>query len=197
MQELGTDGMEEESMVPKLLCEETVEFFISVEIIQNQGMTKARKVFADLMMTTCFDFCFDVCCMRECTHNSVACECRDFLSTHPCREGFFDFSFLLIEALKKDRMVELLPTFESSLYHSLVRFFRPSKDDDAGGLKIQAMESAESRILLLQKIEERELLCFSAPLYHELTAQFVHGEEILVLIEDSVSGDWHELRIAE
>jgi len=194
MWEVDGKRMEEVAPVAKLPCEHSIEPPVSVHAIEEERMTDTGKMPADLMAAPRLDHCFDVRRIGEPAQHPVPRE-RWHGTTRARRERRADGTALTANAPSDERAVDLLPSMEIGILNTLRRLPRPCKQHDAGSVEIQAVHGAQTRILLPQEIEQRQLAESSLATNNKFTGKFVHNQEMLILIEDAIGGDRHAERL--
>jgi len=195
MRKVDGKRMEEGAPVAKLPCEHSIEPPVSVHAIEEERMTDTGKMPADLMAAPRLDHCFDVRRVGEPAQHPVPRE-RWHGTTRARRERRADGTALTANAPRDERAVDLLPPMEIGILDALRRLPRPCEQHDAGSVEIQAVHGTQTRILLPQEIEQRQLTKSSLATNNKFTGKFVHSQEMLILIEDAIGGDRHACSVA-
>ncbi len=191
MRELEGRRMQEKLRVSELLPECLIEFPESVLTVKNEGMTDCGEVPPDLMVPARRNRTFNVRGIREEIENGIE-RLRIDEPVATRREFRADGAVPLLHSPHDERAVGFPPLIKFIVQKTALRLLGFGKYHHSGTVEVEAMNDAESRMILPEEIEERELPHLSLPSHGELPAEFTYREKMLVLVEDAVGRDGHE-----
>lgn len=171
--------------------------FLSVDIVERQGVPNPGKVPADLMMPACLDRHLHKGGRGKLFQNSKATAGGyQAAAGAPCGQWRLDLSARR-KCPKDNGSVRFHPTAEICIEHRLKHGLGAREHHNARGLKIQTIERVQFPHLLLEKIEERQAVLRPGSFHRQLLRTLLNSEEMLITKQDTINMDAHVGSVAK
>ncbi len=183
--------MQEEFLQLEPALELFIKSLVAVLIIQHQWVPNHREVSADLVELPSLDFRLGERHRPDLLQDSVRCRSCDLALAGPWRQWNLDGAFSLLRCTDQYRNVALFPPTKIVRKYRVQGSSALGKHDDARCFEVQAVHRPQTRVLLFEKIEQRQLAYRTLAPDNKLICQLGHREQVLILKQNAINRDAH------